>query len=164
MQNLILFNVGVIFYFAYIFCCSVTKLCPTLCHPIDCSMPGFPVLHYLLELLRLTSTESVISSNHLIHCLPLPALPSVFPNSRVFSSESPFCIMWPNFWSFRSVTVLPGNIQGWFPLELIGLISVQSKELSRVFSSTTVWKHQFLDTQSFVSYNSHTHIWPLEKP
>ena len=109
------------------------------------------------------SIESVIASSHLIHCLPLPALPSVFPNSRVFSSESHFCIMWPNFWSFRSVTVLPVNIQDWFSLELTGLISLQSKKFSRVFSSTTVQKHQFFSTQPSFWSSSHIHTWLVGK-
>ena len=68
-------------------CCSVAKLCPTLCDPMDCSTPGFPVLHYLPELLKLMCLESVMPSNHLILCHPL-LLPSVFPSIRVFSNES----------------------------------------------------------------------------
>ena len=69
-------------------CCSVTKLCPTLCNPMDCSMLGSPVLHCLQSLLRFRSIESVMLSNHLILCHPLLLLPSVFPSIRVFSS---FC-------------------------------------------------------------------------
>ena len=64
---------------------------------MDCSMPGFPVLHYLL--LKLMSIESMIPSNHLILCRPLLLLPSLFPSIRVFSKESAFHIRWPKYWS-----------------------------------------------------------------
>ena len=63
-----------------------------------------------------------------------------------------------------SASVLPMNIQDWFPLGLTGLISLQSKKLSRVFSNTTVQKHQFFGTQLSSPSNSHVHTWPLEKP
>ena len=69
-------------------CCSVAQACPTLCDPVDCSTPGLPVLHHLPDLLKLTSIESVMASNHLTLCRPLLLLPSVFPSIRVFSSES----------------------------------------------------------------------------
>ena len=65
--------------------CSVAQSCPTLCDPMDCSMPGFPVLYYLPELLKLMSIELVMPSNHLILCRPLLLLPSIFPSIRVFS-------------------------------------------------------------------------------
>ena len=94
-----------------------------------------------LILFKLMSIESVMPSNHLILCRPLLLLPSIFPSINVFSSESAFCIRWPKYWSFTSAQVLPMNIQSWFPLGLTGLISLLSKGLSRVFSSTTVWKH-----------------------
>ena len=92
------------------------------------------------SLLKLMSIESVMPSNHLILCCSL-LLPSIFPSIRVFSNESALRIRWPKYWSFSSVSVLPMTIQGWFPLELTGLISLQSKVLSRVFSSTTIQKH-----------------------
>jgi len=93
---------------------------------MDCSMPVFSVHHQLLEL-KLMSIESVMPSNHLILCYPLLLLPSVFPSIRVFSSESVLHIRWPKYWSEASASVLPVNIQDWFPLGLIGLISLQSK-------------------------------------
>ena len=83
----------------FLCCCSVDKLCLTLCDPMDCSLPGFPVLHYLPSLLRLMSIESVMPPNHLILCCPLLP-PSMFPSIRVFSNESVLCIMWPNYQSF----------------------------------------------------------------
>ena len=72
----------------YPLCCSVAKSCPTLCDPMDCSTPGFPVLHYLPEMLKLMSIESVMPSNHLILCHSLLLLPSVFPSIRVFPKKA----------------------------------------------------------------------------
>ena len=71
---------------------SVTQSCPTLCNPMDCSTPGFPVHHQLWSLLKLMSIESVMPSNHLILCHPLLLLPSIFPRVRVFSNESDILI------------------------------------------------------------------------
>ena len=73
-------------------CYSFAKLCPTLCDPMDCSTPGFPVLHYLQEFAQTHSIKSVIPSNHLILCRPLLLLTSIFPSIRVFSNESSLCI------------------------------------------------------------------------
>ena len=93
---------------------SVTQSCPTLCNTMDCSTPGFPVHHQLLDLLRLISIESEMPSNHLILCHPL-FLPAVFLSTRVFSNESALCIRWPKYWSF-SFSISPFN-------EYSGLIS-----------------------------------------
>ena len=114
-------------------CCSVNQSCPTLCSPMDCSMPGFPVLHYLRSLLKLMSIELVMPSNHLILCCPLLLLPLVFPSIRVFSNESALRIGFPKYWSFSfSFSMVPPmNSQGWFPLGLTGLISLLSKGLSK---------------------------------
>ena len=92
------------------------------------------------SLLKLTSIELVMPSNHLILSCPL-LLPSIFPSIKVFSNESALRIRWPKYWSFCLKAVHPMNIQGWFPLGLTGLIFLQSKGLSRVFSSTTIWRH-----------------------
>ena len=112
------------------------------------------------SLLKLTSIESVMPSNHLILCRPL--LPSVFLSIRVFSNESVLDIRWPKYWASASASVFPMNIQDWFPLGLTGLISLQSKGLSRIFSSTTVQKHQFFSTQFYLWANSRIHT-QLEK-
>ena len=80
-------------------CCSVAQSCPTLCDPMACSTPGFPVLCHLPELLRLMSTELMMPSNHLILCHPLLLLHSVFPSIRVFTNESALHIGWPKYWS-----------------------------------------------------------------
>ena len=79
-------------------CHSVAKSCLTLCNPMNCSMPCFPVLHYLPEFAQLMSIESVMPSNHLILCHPL--LPSIFPSVSIFSNGSVLRIRWPEYWSF----------------------------------------------------------------
>ena len=95
---------------------------------------------------KLMPIESVMPSNHLILCHPLLP-PSVFPSIRVFSSESVLRIWWPEYWSF-SFNISPSNEHSdWSPLGWTGWISLQSKGLSRVFSNTTVQKHQFFGTQ-----------------
>ena len=81
-------------------CCSVTKLCPTLCNPMDCSTPGFPVLHHLPGFVQTVTTESVMPSNHLILCCPLFLMPSIFPSIRVFFNKSVLHIRCPKYWSF----------------------------------------------------------------
>ena len=88
----------------------------------------------------------------------------IFPSIRVFSNELALCIRWPKYWSFRFTSVLPMNIQGWFPLGLTSLISLLSKGLSRVFFDTTVQKHHFFSTQPSLWSNSHIHTRLLEKP
>ena len=93
------------------------------------------------------SIESVMPSKHLIFCCPLLLLPSIFPSIRVFSNESGLSIRWPKYWSFSFNISLSMNTQDWFPLGWTGWISLQSKGLSRVFSKTTVQKHQFFGTQ-----------------
>ena len=72
------------------------------------SMPGLPVHHQILDLLKLTPIESVMPSNHLILCHPLLLLPSIFPSIRVFSNESALHIRWPKYWSF-SFNISPSN-------------------------------------------------------
>ena len=116
---------------------------------MDCLTPLFPVHHQLQSLLKLMSITLVMPSNHLNLCHPLLLPPSVFPSIRVFSNESVLHIRGPKYCSFTSVSVLPMNIQEWFPLGWTGWISLQSKGLSRVFSNTTVQKHHFFSTQLY---------------
>ena len=111
------------------------------------------------SLLKLKFIELIMPFNHLILCCPLSLLPSIFPGIRVFSYESALCIRWPKCWSF-SFKIRPSN-EYWFPLGLTGLISLLSKGLSRLFSSTTVWKHQFFGAQPSLWSSSHIHIWLL---
>ena len=115
------------------------------------------------SLLKLMSSESVMSSNHLILCHPLLLPPLIFPSIRVFSSESVGPIRWPKCWSSTSASVLPINIQERFPLGWTGLIFLLSKGLSRVFSSITVQKHQFSGIQLSWWSKSNTWTWLLEK-
>ena len=95
---------------------------------------------------------------------PLLLLPLILPSTRIFFNESALHIRWPKYWSFIfSISPLL-NIQGWFPVWLTGLISLLSKGLSRVFSNTTVWKHQFFRAQLSLWSNSHIWTWLLDKP
>ena len=120
------------------------------------------------SLLKLMSIESVMPSNHLILCHLLLLLPSIFPSIRIFSNESVLRIRWPSggqsIGVSASASVLPMNIQDWFPLGLTNLISLQSKGLSRFFSNATVQKHQLFNTQPSLWSNSHIQTWLLEKP
>ena len=133
------------------------------CNPMDCSTPDFPVHHQSQSLLKLMSIMSVMPSKHLILCHPLLP-PSLFPSIRVFSNESIFTSGGQSIGVTASASVLPMNIQNWFPLGWTGWISLQPKGLSRVFSNTTVQKHQFFGTQLSSQSNSHIHTWLLEKP
>ena len=113
---------------------------------------------------KLLSIESVMPSSHLILGRPLLLLPPSPPSIRVFSNESILRIRWPKYWSF-SFNISPSNEHpGWSPLGWTGWISLKSKGLSRVFSNTTVQKHQFFCAQLSSQSNSHIHTWPQEKP
>ena len=108
-------------------------------------MPGFSVHHQLWSLFKLMSIVSVIPSNHLILCCPLLVPPSIFPSITSFQMSQLFAPGSQSIGASPSASVLPMNIQDSFPLGWTGLISLQSKGLSRVFSNTTVQKHQFFD-------------------
>ena len=129
--------------YMYIFFVVQSLSCVQLCDPMNNSMPGFPVLHHLPEFAQ-THVHWVGDAIQPAHPLSSPLLlPSIFPINRVFSSESALCIRWPKYGASASASVLPMNIQDWFPLGFNGLISLLSKGLSRIFFSTTVWRHQF---------------------
>ena len=116
-------------------CCSVTRSCPTLCDPMDCSTPGFPVLHSLPEFAQ-AHVHQIGDANQLSHPLTLFSCPQIFPSIRVFSNESAFHIRWRKYWSF-CFSISPSNeCSGWSPLGLTGLISLLFKGLSRVFSNS----------------------------
>ena len=112
---------------------------------------------------KLTSIRLVMPSSHLILCRPL-LLPLIPPSVRVFSNESTLCMRWPGIGVSALASFLLKNTQNWSPLGWTGWISLQSKGLSRVFSNTTVQKHQFFSTQLSSQSNSYIHTWPLEKP
>ena len=126
---------------------------------MDCNMPGFPVHHQPRSLLKLKSIKSVIPSNCLIFCQHLLFLPSIFPRMRVCPSESVPASGGQSIWALALASVLPMNIKDWFPLGLTALISLQSRELSRVFSNTTVQSHQLFRTQPSLWSNFHIHTW-----
>ena len=126
-------------------CCSVTKLCPTLCNTaalqahLSSTISG--------SLLKFMTIELLMLSKHLILCCPFLLLPSVFPSIRVFSNESALRIRWPKYWSFNFSIHLSNEYSGlisfrsdWFDLLL-------SMGLSRVSSSTTIQNHQFFGSQ-----------------
>ena len=144
------------------FSCSVTQSYPTLCNPMECKGPLSLTISQSLP--KFMSIATVMPSSHLILWCPLLFLPSIFPSIKDFSNDSTVHIRWPNTGASSSASVLPVNIHGWFPLGLTGLIFLQSKGLSRVFSNTTVWKHQFFRAQRSLWPNSPIHTWLLEKP
>ena len=126
-------------------CWSVAKSCSTLCGPMNCSTPGFPVLYYLPGACSNSCPLSLwchptISSS----VAPFSSCSPSFPASGSFPMSQLFASGMQSVRASASASVLPMNIQGWFPLGLTGLISLLSKGLSRVSSSTTVQKHQFL--------------------
>ena len=142
---------------------SVAQSCPTVCDPMDCSTPGLPVHHELPEFTQ-NHVHWVGDAIQPSHPLSSPLLlPSIFPSIRVFSNESALRIRWQRTGVSDSTSVLPVNTQNWSPLEWTGWISLQFKELSRVFSNTTVQKHQFFSAQLSQS-SCQIQTWPLEKP
>ena len=128
-----------------------------LCDPMDCSAPGLPVHHNSQSLLKLMSIKLVMPSNHLILCHPLLLPPSIFPSIRVFSNESLLCIRWPKYWSF-SFSISPSNeYSGLISLRIARFYLLAVQGTLRVFSNTTVQKHQFFSAQLSLESNSHIH-------
>ena len=133
---------------------SSVQSCPTLCDPINHSTPGLPVYHQLPEFIQThvhRGSEAIQPS----HPLSSPSPPAPNP------SQHQSLFQWVN--SLHEVAKVLG-FQGWSPSEWTGWISLQSKGLSRVFSNTTVQKHQFFSAQPSSQSNSHIHTWPLGKP
>ena len=126
---------------------SVIQSRPTLCDPMNCSTPGLPG-HQLPESPKPMSIELVMPSNHLILCCPpFSSCPQSFPASGSFQMSQLFASGGESIGVSASTSVLPMNIQDWSPLGWTAWISLQSKGLSRVFSNTTVQKHQFFGPQ-----------------
>ena len=132
---------------------SVAQLCLTFCDPMDCSTPGFPVHHQLLELTQTEVHRGVMASNHLILCRPLLFLPSILPSIRVFSSESVLHIRWPKYWSF-SFSISPSNEYSGlisFRMDWLDLLAVQGtlKSLLQHHSSkaSVLWHSAFFMIQ-----------------
>ena len=172
-------------------CCSVAQLCPTLCDPLDCSIPGFPIHHHLWELAQ-THVHWVMPSIQLALCCPRLLLPSIFPSIKVFSNESVLHIRWPWYWSF-SFSISPSNKYSglislridWFDLLAVQgtlkcLLQYRSSKTSIL--SLSLWhatedpgvamgrrpvkkkkKKTSILQCSVLCSNSHIHMWPLEK-
>ena len=143
---------------------SVAQLCSTLCNPMNHSTPGLPVHHQLLEF-----TEShplsqwchpAISSS----VVPFSSCTQSLPTSESFPMSQLFALGGQSTGVSASASFLPKKSQGWSPSEWTGWISLQSKGLSRVFSNTTVKKHQLFSAQPSSQSNSHIHTRPPEKP
>ena len=135
-------------------CCLVIHLYLTVCDPMNGSMPGFPVFHCLLEFAQTRPLSqwyhSIISSS----VIPFSSCLQSFSASGSFHMSQFFASGGQSIGASATASVLPMNIQGWFPLGLTSLISLLSERLSRVFSSTTVWKHQFFGTQPFFLWST----------
>ena len=145
------------------FCCSVSQSCLILYDPMDCSKPGFPVLHHLLEFAHthahwVDDTIQPISPS----VTPFSSCPQSFPASGSFLMSQLFASGGQSIGASDLASVFLMKIQGYFPLGSTGLISLQSKGLLRVFSNTTVQKHQFFDTQPSLWASSHIPIWLLK--
>jgi len=123
---------------------SDVQLCPTICDHMDCSTPGFPVHHQLPEVSQTHSMESMMPSNHLILCSPLLLPPTIFFQHQGLLKYQFVTSGSQSTGVSNSASVLPMNIQDWFPLGLTSLLSLQSKGLSGVFSNTTVQKYLLL--------------------
>ena len=126
---------------------SVARLCLTLCDPMNRSTPGLPVHHKPRSLLKLMPMESVIPSSHLILFIPFSSCPQSLPPSGSFPMSQLFSWGGQSIGVSASASVLPMNTQDLSPLGWTGWISLQPKGLSRLFSNTTVQKHQFFGAQ-----------------
>ena len=143
---------------------SVTQSCPTICDPMDCSTPGLPVYHQLLEFTQ-THVESVMPSNNIILFHPILP-PSIFPSIRVFSNQSVLCIRWPKYYRF-SYSISPSNEYSGlisFRMDWLDLLAVQgtlksllqtkfksinSSVLSFLYSPTLTFIHDYWKNHSF---------------
>ena len=136
---------------------SVAQACPTLCNPMNRSTPGLLVHHQLPESTQ-THVHRISDAIQPSHPLSSPSPPAFnFPSIRIFSNKSILCVNWPKYWSF-SFNISPSNEHpGLVSFRITGWISLQFKGFSRVFSNTTVQKHQFFGAQLSSQPNSHIH-------
>ena len=125
--------------------CSVTKSCPTLHNPMDCSKPGFPVPPISWNLPKFMSIELVMLSNHLIFCHPFILLPPIFPSIRVFSNESALPVRWPKYWNFSFNISLSNEYSGltffkidWFDLLAFQGLSTYESQLRHLVNTKSV--------------------------
>ena len=133
---------GIVHYGFHCCCYSMTQSCLILWDPVNCSMPDFPVLHYLLELAQ-THVHCIGDAIQPSHPLPSPSPPAC----NLSQHQDLFTLDGQSIRASASASVSPMNIQDWFPSGLTGLISLQSKGPSRVSSNTTVKKQQFFSAQ-----------------
>ena len=164
MHSSVHIHLGCFHVFSSVQFSSVAQSCPTLYDPMNHSMPGLPVHHQLPEFTQ-THVHRVCDAIQPSHPLLSHFSPAPNPSQHqslfqwVNSSHEVAKVLVSALASF-----LPKNTQDWSPLEWTGWISLQSKGLSRVFSNTTVQKHQFFGSQLSSQSNSHIHTWPQEKP
>ena len=147
-----------------IHCCSMAQSRPTLCDPMDCSTPGFPVHHHLLELAQTHIHQVSDAIQPSRSCHPLLFLPSIFPSSRVFSNKSVLHIRWPKCWSF-SFNISPSNEYSGlisFRIDWFDLLAVRGTLNSLLQHQSS--KASTLQGSPFFISNSHIHTWLLEKP
>ena len=149
--------------FIYCGCCAQLLSCLTICDLLDCSRPGFPVLHCLPKFAqvyvhRVSDAIELSSSAAPFFCIQSFPSSGSFPMSELFTSGG------QSIGVSASASAFSMNSQGWFPLGFIGWISLQSKGLWRIFSNTAVQRHQFFSTQPSLWSNSHIYTWLLEKP
>ena len=142
----------------------VAQSCPTLCDPMNCSTPGLLVHHQLPEFTQthVHRVDDAIQSSPPV--IPFSSHLQSFPASGSFPMSQFFILGGQSIGISASTSVLPMNTQDWSALGWTGWISLQSKGLSRVFSNTTVQKHQFFGAPLCSQSNSHIHTWPQEKP
>ena len=144
-------------------CYSVIKSCPSFWDPINCSMPGLPILHYLPEFaqIHIHWVNDAIQPFHPLSP-PSPSALNASQHQSLFQCQL-FTSAGPGIGASASASILPMNIQGWVLLGLTGLISLKSTGLSRIFSRTTIWKPHFFGTQPSLWSNFHICIWLLKK-
>ena len=135
---------------------SLSRFCLTLCDPMDCSMRGSSVLHCLPEFTQ-THVHWVGDAIQPSSAASFPFAFNLYQHQIIFASGG------QSIGTSASALVLSMSIQDWFP-RLTGLISLQSKGLSKVFSRTTVWKYQFFSAQPSLWSSSHIHTWLPDKP
>ena len=136
---------------------SVAQSCPTLCYPMNYSTPGLPVHHQLLEFTQ-THLHQVSDAIQTSHPLSSSSPPAPNPSQhQSFSNESTLRMRWPKYWSFSFSIILSKEIPGLISFRMDWLDLLAVKGLSRVFSNTTVQKHQFFGAQPSSQFNSHIH-------
>ena len=143
---------------------SISQSCPTLCDPTDCSMPGFPVHHQLPELTQTMSIDQWCHLSISSSVIPRSSCLQSLPASRYVQWVSALHQMAKVYWSFSFSISASNEYSGLIPFRIDWLDILAVQRLSRVFSNTTVQKHQFFGTQLSLWSNSHDHTWLLEKP